>query len=339
MDRDAMIALSREAALAFVEGEPEFIAAYLTGSVATGRYLDEPDIDIMVVRDRPTVLPGAQQHVEHRGAALELAYRTRSSLEDAESLLAHPVLAAEVATAVPLWDPQGFLRQRQAFLQKHWQEPAWREKRARSQWHVARELLLLARDERGFEETAREAANDYIRFLLEASSIFPVFLCRMLTYRRSLLLHREACDALGRPDLHAGLLSALCASAVGLSDIEGWIRLSHEAGDRAVAISQRSAQEEAAYRSKKRYYDAGFRDLQAGGHMAEAVLPLLMVNGLYVDLLLLHDTPEEASRWESRWQAMLETLGLWPPDRLGVRMACGGRFLEAAAAVIGAADG
>jgi len=339
MDRSRAIALAQEAALSFAEGEPEIVGAYLTGSIATGQYLRDPDVDIILVWNRPTVLSGPQHLLLAEGFALELAYRPRPPLEATQTLLADPILAGEIATAILLYDPTGFLAARQAAIRPLWQDPHWRCARARAQSQAARQLLPIVREELRDEAGGEEAAIDYIRFLVEAGAVLPVLAGALPTYRRHLLLHREVALRLGRPDLHTRLLAALGASRIAGERLQEWIAAMNAMGDHISPRAIRQPQELALYQAKKRSYNAGLRDLLEQGWVAEAVLPCVMVAGLYRGLIARYDPPEAALVWETRWQAILAELGLWPPCALMGRIPLGAHYLEAVDEIRGEADG
>ena len=302
--RESLIRIAKETAQQRAFNEPDIIAAYLTGALASDT---DPllggtaDIDVIFVHaDEP----------KHRREFVKLtpdfhvdiSHRARAEFKRPRELRLDPWLGWEMYDPMLLFEREKFFEFVQAGLRAGFEfnapAPALRRShillsQGRQIW---RDLL-----ETGDTVTPKDMAQ-YIKSLYHAVNAVAELSGPPLQERRLMLEFESRAETAQRPEMNAGLISLLGASELDPSIMSAWMpewKLAFESAMESNRVDPR------IHPARLNYYEKAIQAILTSDNPRAALWPLLQTWTLAADVL-----PDDALE---PWRSACSQLGLAAP--------------------------
>lgn len=217
------------------------VAAHLMGSLPhLPRHAEFPpyrDVDVHLIWADAVPLPAENLEVSYRGLMIEAGHRHASHYATPEIILADPVIAPHMAVDSVLFDPTGFLRKRQIFVEREFAYREWVQARVEAE----KQKAYQAFDEASAQDfpPARVLMRDYAIVCTAATLSLAVF--QPVTGRRSFIKMKEILYSIGCGDLYEALLSAIGLAHFTRTEVEGYLASTVRAFDLALQVKQSPA--------------------------------------------------------------------------------------------------
>jgi hypothetical protein len=317
--RESLIRIAKETAQERAFNNRAIIAAYLTGSLASGA---DPmlggtaDIDLVFVHaERPAF---SREIIKLTpDFHLDIRHRSRSDFKSPRELRVDPLLGHEMYDPTLLFQREKFFEFVQAGL------------RAGFEFHApalvlqrARKLLAAARREwAGLEEVGQAGAgasaiSQYLQAILHAANAVAELGGGPLPERRFLLVLSDRAQAAERPDFAAAVFNLLGAGNLEPAALAGMLP---EWKSSFLLAAESPKGDLRVHPARLNYYEKGMKALLEGDTPAAALWPLMNTWTLAVEAL--GDTHAAA------WQAAGTQLGLLGPG-FGERLEGLDRYID-----------
>ncbi len=302
--RESLIRIAKETAQQRVFNDPDVIAAYLTGALASDT---DPllggtaDIDVIFVHaDEPKhrrefVKLTPDFHVD-------LSHRARAEFKRPRELRLDPWLGWEMYDPLLLFEREKFFEFVQAGLRAGFEfnAPAPALQRSRILLSHARQIWrdLL---ETGDMVTPKDVAQ-YMKSLYHAVNAVAELSGPPLQERRLMLEFASRAETAQRPEMNAGLISLLGASELDSSIMSAWMpewKLAFESAMESNRVDPR------IHPARRNYYEKAIQAILASDNPRAALWPLLQTWTLATDVL--SDPALES------WRSACGQLGLTVP--------------------------
>lgn len=217
------------------------VAAHLVGSLPhlppNAEFPSYRDVDLHLIWADAIPLPSENLEVSYRGLMIEAAHRHTSVYATPEIILADPVIAPHLAVESILFDPKGFLRKRQVFVQREYALREWVQVR------------VEAEKQKAYQAFADAEAQDFppARVLMRDAAIVSVAATLSLAVlqpasgRRALIKMKEILSSIGCGALYDALLTALGLAHFTRHEVEGYLASAVRAFDLALQVKRSPA--------------------------------------------------------------------------------------------------
>jgi hypothetical protein len=302
--RESLIRIAKETAQQRAFNDPDIIAAYLTGALASDT---DPilggtaDIDVIFVhasepkhrREFVKLTPDFHMDISHRA---------RAEFKRPRELRLDPWLGWEMYDPLLLYEREKFFEFIQAGLRAGFEfnapAPALQRSRillshGRQIW---RDLLSV-----GDTVTAKDVAQ-YMKSLYHAVNAVAELSGPPLQERRLMLDFASRAETAQRPEMNAALISLLGASELDPSLMSAWMPEWKRAFESAMESNRVDPR---IHPARLNYYEKAIQALLAGDNPRAALWPLLQTWSLAVDALSDHSLEP--------WRSACSQLGLTVP--------------------------
>ncbi len=315
-----VIELAREWVASEAEATPGFVGAHLIGSTAA-LPLDAPfaphwDIDIGIILE-DVGEPIRNRIVSYKGAILECGYRPRADYATADSVLANPTLAHNIAAGRTLADPTGMLKELHTVIASAFAEQRWVTARCEGEKKFVQIILSdLAQ--------ATMSPETFGRLLMTVSHLAKLILIADLkppTNRRCLVLMREILRPFDRLDLHERALEVLGFARLSREEVQAYLHECATVFDRAVAVKRSATlRDYKLHDFVKPYFITGSQEMIDAGDYREAMI--WICGGYAIALMTLFQDAPDAEKQQVLLQAgrLLHSLGLGTPAAFAERL-------------------
>lgn len=275
----------------------EVLSAYLVGSVAGGEPLlgGTADIDLVLIHEsepptsREMIPLSAEVH-------LDIVHHPRARYAQPRLLRLDPWLGPAISEPVFLHDPEHFFEWAQAGARGQFFRADHTLARARSLLDAARARLPHPPSPRPELRTLMDAA-------LEGANAAALLVGPPAVGRRCLLELERRCQALGHPEVAAGLVRLLGIDRQDGRSASAWLGAWARAFDEAAPLST----DPRLAACRRAYHLAGYQALIEAGRPDAIVLPLLLIWERTLRALDAHDL---AVDHRPAWEAALGELKL-----------------------------
>ena len=295
--RETLIRIAKETAQKRALSDPGLVAAYLTGSLRTENPFlgNSTDIDIVFVHTGQVevsreILPLTPE------VHLDLVHRPRSDYDKPKELRLDPWLGPELYDPLPLYVTRHFFEFVQAGVRAEYHDPANVLARARRNADHARQVWSGIQTNLEYNPAL---LLSYLESVSLAANAIAVLNGDPLAERRFLLQFPSRAEAVGAPDLTAGLLGLLSEDQTDAAALGGFLPAWEKAFMDAASRPRVHASIAAA---RLAYYKKMFESMLAGESPWSVVWPLIHTWTLSAAVL----PPTR----RSDWQTACETLGL-----------------------------
>lgn len=302
--RESLIRIAKETAHERAYNNRDIVAAYLTGSLASG---NDPmlggatDVDIVLVH---TSKPGIAREIFKLTPDfhLDISHRAKSDFKSPRELRADPLLGYEMYNPMLLFEREKFFEFMQAGLRagSEFNSPALALGRSRKLLFEARKGWMDLMDIPN-EKAGPTQVRQFLRSINHAANSVAEISGAPLSERRFLLDFPARAKAAERPNFTADLFNLTGASNVDASTLANWL-VDWKAAFLAASESEKADVQ--IHAARLNYYEKGMHALLEGETPLTALWPLIRTWTLCAAIL-----PASASNW----LAACQQLGLLGP--------------------------
>lgn len=302
--RESLIRIAKETAHERAYNNRDIVAAYLTGSLASG---NDPmlggatDVDIVLVH---TSKPGIAREIFKLTPDfhLDISHRAKSDFKSPRELRADPLLGYEMYNPMLLFEREKFFEFMQAGLRagSEFNSPALALGRSRKLLFEARKGWMDLMDIPN-EKAGPTQVRQFLRSINHAANSVAEISGAPLSERRFLLDFPARAKAAERPNFTADLFNLTGASNVDASTLANWL-VDWKAAFLAASESEKADVQ--IHAARLNYYEKGMHALLEGETPLTALWPLIHTWTLCAAML-----PASASNW----LAACQQLGLLGP--------------------------
>jgi hypothetical protein len=233
---EQVIAIAKEWVDTQASQMPGFCGAHLMGGITyTPKVAIFPsyrDVDLSIVLDNDE--DGEVHDVAYRGLILEYGQNSRKRYAHAETILADPELASNLAADSILADPEGILAKLQATVAKEY---------ARRKWVLARCSIGEKNARAALEALEREQPMvgflvNLVTFILGLTELSASATLTAPTHRRCLIVMRESLTDYGHSELAERLLEVIGFAHMSATSVAAYLQECAATFDRAVQITR-----------------------------------------------------------------------------------------------------
>lgn len=302
--RESLIRIAKETAHERAYNNRDIVAAYLTGSLASG---NDPmlggatDVDIVLVH---TSKPGIAREIFKLTPDfhLDISHRAKSDFKSPRELRADPLLGYEMYNPMLLFEREKFFEFMQAGLRagSEFNSPALALGRSRKLLFEARKGWMDLMDIPN-EKAGPTQVRQFLRSINHAANSVAEISGAPLSERRFLLDFPARAKAAERPNFTADLFNLTGASNVDASTLANWL-VDWKAAFLAASESEKADVQ--IHAARLNYYEKGMHALLEGETPLTALWPLIRTWTLCAAIL-----PASAPNW----LAACQQLGLLGP--------------------------
>jgi hypothetical protein len=251
---------------------PGFLGAHLMGGI-TSMAASDPfpayrDVDLHIVLNDDTNIPGENAEVLYKGLMIEAGFRQQADYSSSEVVLANPVIANHIAVPSILSDPSGFLTRLHEEVAREYAQRKWVQERCKAEKREAFSMLEIAAHipDPIAAFGLLGYAGAYVSAVLSLASL------KAITGRRSYIQMRRILENQGRTDLYERLLGVVGIAQTSREHAERYLQDAAEAFDLAVQVKRTPHPfGHKMYAHLRPYLVEGSKEMIDDGHCREAV--------------------------------------------------------------------
>ncbi|HIE28398.1 TPA: hypothetical protein EYP66_14050 [Candidatus Poribacteria bacterium] len=306
MDRERCIEIARSEALKLAMERGDVIGVFICGSMADDKPITYADVDLRVIVDSEFKPPTTYVLVE--GVPLEWVYVLKSRYEHLEDVLNAPFLALELAKAIILYDPTGFLEELKMDVLTAYRHRVHVIARAQKLLNAAKKMYENARQ--NFESGQELSPWDLRCVIFWTGETPPLLLNETPNHRKMLVNLKNIAQRLDCPTLYPMGLETLGAEDITAEEAVGFLVDTLDSIDYVNAVGQ--VRHFHLSNEKREYWESGIRELIDEGYYRESVWPMLTIISSS-ELLIRQIETLESESYEERCQRFLDRLGFINP--------------------------
>ena len=302
MDKERCIEIARAESLKLAMEKGDVIGVFVCGSMASDKPVTYADVDLRVIVDSEFKPPTTCALVE--GVPLEWVYMPKSRYEHLEDVLNAPFLALELAKAIILYDPTGFLENLKMNVLAAYRHRVHVITRAQKLLNAAKEMYEHVREN---FETGQEVSSWDLRCVIFWTGETPPLLLNETPNHKKMFVNlKNIAQQLDCPTLHPMGLETLGAEGITADEATGFLMDTLDSIDYVNAIGQ--VRHFHLSSEKREYWENGIRELINQGYCRESVWPMLTIISSSEPLIRQIETLESEA-YEKRCQRFLDRLG------------------------------
>jgi len=286
MNKEVCIEIAREEALKIAQDRGDVVGIFICGSMADDKPVTYTDVDMRVILDSEH--PPPTKYVIERGVPLEWIFLPKSKCEHLEDVLNSPFLSLELAKAIILFDPIGFLAKLKMEVLVSYQHRAHVVARAKKLLNAAKEMYENVRE--CFEEMRAVPFWRLRCFIFWTGETPPLLLNETPNHKKLLVYLKDVGERLGYPELYPLGLNTLGARDIEKWEAEGFLI------DALDIIDYVNAQNIAKHfylsLDKREYWEKGIKELIDQERFKEAAWPIFTIFSASEPLISQMNTPD-----------------------------------------------
>ena len=312
MNKEVCIEIAREEALKMAQERGDVVGVFICGSMAddkpltiglsSSRIETYTDVDMRVILDSEHTPP--TKYAIKREAPLEWVFLPKSKCENLEDVLNAPFLSLELAKAIILFDPTGFLAKLKAEVLASYQHRVHIVARAERLLNAAKEMYESVRE--NFEKGEAIPFWHLRCFIFWTGETPPLLLNETPSHKRLLVKLKDVGERLGYPELYQLGLNTLGARDIERWEAEGFLI------DALDIIDYVNTKDIAKHfylsPDKREYWEKGIKELIDQGCPKEATWPVFTIFSVSEPLISQMDTPD-SEPYKERCQFFFHRLG------------------------------
>jgi len=248
---------------------------------------------------------------------LEYGVRSSERYRSAETVLADPELASNLAVQSILSDPAGLLHPLHTVVTQEYAKRPWVQARC----DCEKQLVTHALEEVSQAASLEQALVPFIFALLYLAGLLLVADLRPPTQRRALVLMRDVLQQQGRGELQEQALGLLGSAHLTRPQVQAYLHDAASAFDRAVEVKRTAIPYEFKLNPHIRpYLVEGTQELIEQGHHRE-VMWLITAMLIIANTAIQLDAPQaEKPVFQARLDRLFQELGFGVPGAVETRV-------------------
>lgn len=322
MDKEHCIEVAKAESLKLAMERGDVVGVFICGSMAGDKPVTYADVDLRIIVDTEQRPP--TEYVMVQDVPLEWVYMLKSKYDDLENVLNAPFLALELAKAIIVYDPTGFVEQLKMNVLAAYQHPIHIHARAQKLLSAAKEMYERVRQR--FDEGEEVSLWDLRCVIFWTGETPPLLLNETPNHKKMFVRLRDVAQQLDSPELYPLGLDTLGASDIAAQEAADFLR---DTLDSINFVNTLTSQEAKSFtkdfiswvsqmrhfylsEEKREYWEKGINELFEQGYHKEAVWPMLTIISTSEPLIRQIETLE-AEAYEERCRIFLERLGFIQP--------------------------
>jgi hypothetical protein len=302
MDKERCVEIAKSEALKLAMERRNVIGVFICGSMADDKPVTYADVDLRVIVDSELKSPTTCAIVE--GVPLEWVYMPKSKYESLEEVLNAPFLALELAKAIILYDPTGFVETLKMNVLAAYRHRVHVIARAQKLLNAAKEMY--ERVKQNFE-TGQEVSIWDLRCIIFWTGETPPLLLNETPNHKKMFVHLKGISQqLDCPTLYPMGLETLGAEDITADEAMGFLIDTLDSIDYVNAIDQ--VRHFHLSSEKREYWKNGIQELIDQGYYRDSIWPMLTIISSSEPLIRQIETLESEAYIE-RCQRFLDRLG------------------------------
>ena len=302
MDKERCIEIARSEAMKLAMERGDIIGVFICGSMAGDKPVTYADVDLRVIVDSELKQPTTCALVE--GVPLEWVYMPKSKFENLEDVLKAPFLALELAKAIILYDPTGFLENLKMDVLTAYRHRVHVIARAQKLLNAAKEMYEHVRQN---FDTGQEVSPWNLRCVIFWTGETPPLLLNETPNHKKMFVNlKNIAPRLDCPKLYPMGLETLGVEDITVDETIGFLMDTLDSIDYVNSIGQ--ARHFHLSSEKREYWENGIRELIDQGYHRESVWPMLTIISSS-EPLIRHIETLESEAYSEQCQRFLDRLG------------------------------
>ena len=285
-----------------VQERGDVVGIFICGSMADDKPVTYADVDMRVILNSENMPP--TKYVIEQGVPLEWVFVPNSKCEHLEYVLNSPFLSLELAKAVILFDPTGFLAKLKMEVLASYQHRVHVVARAKKLLNAAKEMYEHLRE--SFEKGEAVPFWCLRCFIFWTGETPPLLLNETPSHKKLFVYLKDVGERLGCPELYPLGLDTLGAREIEKWEAEGFLI------DALDIIDYVNTKDIAKHfylsPDKREYWEKGIKELIDQGCCKEATWPIFTIFSVSAPLISQMDTPD-SEPYKERCQFFFNRLG------------------------------
>ena len=310
MDKERCIEIARTEALKLAMERSDVIGVFICGSIADDKSITYADVDLRVLLNSELKPPTICTLVE--SIPLEWVYIPRSIYEHLENVLQTPFLPLELAKAIILYDPTGFLENLKMNVLSAYKHHPYVIARAQKLLNAAKETHEHVR--RNFDTGQEVSTWDLRCVIFWTGETPPLLLNETPNHKRMFVNLKNIAQQLDCTTLYQMGLETLGAEDITADEAIGFLMDTLDSIDYVNTVEQ--VRHFHLSSEKKAYWENGIRELIDQGYYRESVWPMLTIISSSEPLIRQTSNLKKEGGWDfesetyrERCQRFLDRLG------------------------------
>jgi hypothetical protein len=271
MDKERCIEIARAEALKLAMERKDIIGVFICGSIAGDKPVTYADVDLRVILNSELKPPTMCTFV--KGVPLEWVYIPKSICEHLEDVLKTPFLPLELAKAIILYDPTGFLGNLKMDVLTAYRHCSHVIARAQKLLNAAKEMYKHVRQ--NFETGQEVSPWDLRCVIFWTGETPPLLLNETPNHKKMFVNLKNIAQQLNCPMLYPMGLETLGAEDITADEAIGFLMDTLDSIDYVNAVGQ--VRHFHLSSEKRKYWENGIRELIDQGYYRESVWPMLTI--------------------------------------------------------------